>query len=133
MELAASLETGEPYGPLTEAEALRRDLTEARAETARHVQQLHSFQRAVRSTVIEKVRDGTICQAGANKALEDWGLEPYHPRFDVRVELSVLVTVDADSSDDARDLVYDEIAASCGGYECEVDDTTIRYVEEVAE
>jgi len=111
---------------------LESELRGAREYAANAVAQLASFRRAVRATVIENIKDGTICRSGANEALEGWDMEPYSPRWNVRVQLDVMVTVDADDEDDARQAAYGAINVdSENNYY--VEDTTVMHIEEADE
>jgi hypothetical protein len=112
---------------------LRDQIQEAREEAANAIAKLEGYRRMVRKTVIARIIDGTICRHGANDVLRSWGEEPYRPRYNVRMQVDVELTIEAENGDDAREYANRSVSVESPDYELYVHEPYFRQVELVDE
>lgn len=125
-------ERAERDAAFAENAELRGAIETLRQDVARGISTLRDFKEMVRSTVIEKIREGTICRDGSNEVLEQWGLEPYDPRWRVNLRLDVIVELEADDEADASYMARQSVTPQ-GDDDVsyvELDDVTVLSVRE---
>lgn len=122
----------DPVRSLISSLETERDI--ARGRAAHAVASLHEFKVQVRNLVIDRIRRGIICRDGANEALEEWGLEPYSPRYRVWMTAQVSAIVES-ASDGSEAASWAESALQLTSndgdvYDFSLDDVTARGAEE---
>jgi hypothetical protein len=111
---------------------LESDLAQSRQETVAALGKLSWLRSSVREKVVEKIRDGTICRPGANEALEEWGIEPFTPRYRVNLRLDVSVELEADDESDAGYMATRSVTVSGDDdvLDVSLNDTHVMGIEE---
>lgn len=130
---------GEPEKPrivqiqLDRLDAINNELLAARQECAQAVANLQQYKAAVRATVIENIKNGTICREGANEALESWGDEPWNPRYNVTMTVSLEMTVEATDAAGAESEALDRLVITTDNDSAPDPYIHQRWIDEVQE